>query len=133
MQAHNTVKKDDTIFISKDVNIISRHDELCSLFNNYYVDIVCETGTKDQIDDNDTCESCLSSHDEHPRVIQIIRNYMHRHHAINAEFNFNNFNVYVVKHHLMCLQTNKATGCDKLPSRPLKTGSDSLVTRHVTC
>ena len=80
----------------------------------------------DTIYQDDTCESCISDHDNH-RSIGQIRNLMKLAHTGETQFSFKTVDVTVIKKHLKNININKATGHDLLPPKLLKLGS------HILC
>ena len=44
-----TVVKDDNIFLSDKGNIVSNSDDLCRLFNKYYINVACNIVSNDGI------------------------------------------------------------------------------------
>ena len=80
----------------------------------------------DTIYQDDTCESCISDHDNHRSIFQI-RNLMNLAHTGETQFSFENVDVAVIRKHLKNININKATGHDLLPPKLLKLGS------HILC
>ena len=80
----------------------------------------------DTIYQDDTCESCISDHDNHRSICQI-RNLMNLAHTGETQFSFENVDVAVIRKHLKNININKATGHDLLPPKLLKLGS------HILC
>ena len=75
----------------------------------------------DTIYQDDTCESCISDHDNHRSICQI-RNLMNLAHTGETQFSFENVDVAVIRKHLKNININKATGYDLLPPKLLKLG-----------
>ena len=123
--SHKNIIKDDNISLYYDGKVVSEPADVCRLFNDYYINVACNIGTVDEIDAYDTSESCISRHAKHPSIT-LIRTSMQETQPENMEFNFNTVNVQAIKDHLQCLNSKKATGYDKLPSRLLKVGSNTL-------
>ena len=74
----------------------------------------------DTIYQDDTCESCISDHDNH-RSIGQIRNLMKLAHTGETQFSFKTVDVTVIKKHLKNININKATGYDLLPPKTTQT------------
>ena len=80
----------------------------------------------DTIYQDDTCESCISDHDNH-RSIGQIRNLIKFAHTGETQFSFKTADVALIKKHLNIININKATSHDLLPPKLLKLGS------HILC
>ena len=120
------INKDDNIFLSYDGEIVNNTNDICRIFNNYFTHIANSIGVDDTIYQYDTCESCISDHDNHRSICQI-RNLMNLAHTGETQFSFENVDVAVIRKHLKNININKATGHDLLPPKLLKLGS------HILC
>ena len=120
------INKDDNIFLSYDGEIVNNTNDICRIFNNYFTHIANSIGVDDTIYQDDTCESCISDHDNHISICQI-RNLMNLAHTGETQFSFENVDVAVIRKHLKNININKATGHDLLPPKLLKLGS------HILC
>ena len=120
------INKDDNIFLSYDGEIVNNTNDICRIFNNYFTHIANSIGVDDTIYQDDTCESCISDHDNHRSICQI-RNLMNLAHTGETQFSFENVDVAVIRKHLKNININKATGHDLLPPKLLKLGS------HILC
>ena len=57
-----------TIYLSNDLEIVNSTNDICRIFNNYFTHIANSIGVDDTIYQDDTCESCISDHDNHRSV-----------------------------------------------------------------
>ena len=119
------INKDDNLFLSNDGEIVNNPNDLCRMFNSYFTHIANSIGVDDTIYQDDTCESCISDHDNHRSVCQI-RNMMKLAHTDETHFSFKTVDVAVIKKHLKNIKINKATGHDLLPPKLLKLWSPIL-------
>ena len=115
-----TMMSNDGEIMSNDGEIVNNTNDICRIFNNYFTHIANSIGV------DDTCESCISDHDNH-RSIGHISNLMKLAHTGETQFSFKTVDVAVIKKHLKNIKINKATGHDLLPPKLLKLGS------HVLC
>ena len=120
------INKDDDISLSNDGEIVNNTNDICRIFNNYFTHIANSIGVDDTIYQDDTCESCISDHDNH-RSIGQIRNLMKLAHTGETQFSFKTVDVTVIKKHMKNININKARGHDLLPPKLLKLGS------HILC
>ena len=120
------INKDDNIFLSNDGEIVNNTNDICRIFNNYFTHIANSIGVDDTIYQDDTCESCISDHDNH-RSIGQIRNLMKLAHTGETQFSFKTVDVAVIKKLLKNINIIKATGHDLLSPKLLKLGS------HILC
>ena len=65
------IDKDDNIFLSNDGEIVNNTNDICRICNNYFTHIANSIGVDDTIYQDDTCESCISDHDNHRSIGQI--------------------------------------------------------------
>ena len=89
------INKDDHIFLSNDGEIVNNPNDICRIFNNYFTRSANSIGVDDTIYQDDTCESCISDHDNH-RSIGQIRNLMNLAHNGETQFSFENVDVAVI-------------------------------------
>ena len=93
------INKDDNIFLSNDGEIVNNTNDICRIFNNYFTHIANAIGVDDTIYQYDTCESCISDHDNH-RSIGQIRNLMKLARTGETQFSFKTVDEAVIKKHL---------------------------------
>ena len=99
------INKDDNIFLSNDGEIVNNTNDICRIFNNHFTHIANSIGVDDTIYQDDTCESCISDHDNH-RSIGQIRNLMKLAHTGETQFSFKTVDVAVIKKHLKNININ---------------------------
>ena len=123
--SNKCINKDDNIILKKDGDVVNKPEDICNIFNNYFVNITSEIGYDDTISEDDNCESCVNTHNDHSSI-DIINDYSQRNRTNISEFCFLNVDIKTVSKHLHNLKCKKATGCDNLPSKILKIGSSIL-------
>ncbi len=120
--SHKQIKKDDSIIISDNGNIINKTPDICKLFNEYFINVTSHIGSDDRLSFDDNTQSCITTHREHPSIQRILNN-----HTINDnDFHFEPVNVSSIQTLLSKLNSKKATGPDMLPAKLLKCGSDIM-------
>ena len=105
--------------------IVNNTNYLCRILNYYFTHIANSIGVDYTVYHDDTCESCVSDHDNHISIGQI-RN-LKLPHTGETYVSFKTVDVAVIKKHMENIKINKATGYDLLPPKLLKLGS------HILC
>ena len=103
--------------------VIREPNQLCNVFNDYFVNIAKDIGINDPIKSDDTIESIISQYMHHSSIETIKENY----NGISG-FNFK----CVTSDYILCLlnklNARKATGFDNIPPKLLRLGSDIPLT-----
>ena len=101
----------ESIIIKTDDGLESDQQKVCDLLNDFYINIAKNIGINNstQIDT------------EHPSISKIIENNQNQ-----TTFNFSHITPEITKKHLKKLNPKKATGCDNIPPKILRTSADTI-------
>jgi hypothetical protein len=119
------MSSNDNIMLLENEQIIREPSELCNLFNDYFTHIAQDIGINDPISPNDTVNSIIADYENHPSIELIKQNIEH---PDNVKFQFHHVSQDLVLSILKRLNVKKATGCDNIPPKLLRMGSDVLCT-----
>ena len=78
-----SMSSNDNIMLLENDEILREPQELCNVFNEYFVNIAKEIGVNDRITLDDSVTSIIIEHDSHPSIDLIRRN-----HANDSNFQF---------------------------------------------
>ena len=102
--------------------LITKPEEVCSVFNDYFINIAHDLKESDEVNDK-SVSSIVKFYQNHPSVVNInAQNDIEN----SRTFKFHKVTPDAVKKSIHKLKTGKASGYDKLPSRILKIGSEIL-------
>ena len=120
MISHKSIFKNDNIILKQNDDVITKPNEIVDCFNEYFINMAVHIGPDDSVPIDDDVFSCVEKYDNHDGIVNIRRQMENNN--MNS-FHFSNINVDTVQHHLQKLNLKKATGCDMLPAKLLKSGS----------
>jgi len=112
------------IVLSQGNDIINDDNDVCEMFNTYYVNVTDTIGNEAPLSHSDNIIDIISEYSNHPSILQI------REHVgfdtANNPFNFRRVTSAEIKKKLNGLNVRKATGYDEMPARFLKLGANVL-------
>ena len=115
------MSSNDNIMLLENYEILREPQELCNVFNEYFVNIAKDIGVNDRITLDDSVTSIITEHDTHPSIDLIRRN-----HANDSNFQFSDVSSNDIRTILKKLNIRKATGCDNIPPKLLRIGAEIL-------
>ena len=100
--------------------------ELCNVFNEYFVNIAKDIGVNDRITLDDSVTSIISEHDNHPSIDLIRRNHANEtSSSVMCRMISNNIRTILKK-----LNIRKATGCDNIPPKLFTNWRNNIMLPH---
>ena len=108
------ISSSSTVLIENGV-IISDPKDVCPVFNAYVSSIAEYIGKPDYIKDNESIESVIERHSNHPSVLQISQNF-----NVIDTFEFTTVAEVQVEKQIKSVNPKKATGYDQIPPRIIK-------------
>ena len=115
-------KSHQNIILNEEGRIVTSRDEVCEIFNSFFSTVADNIGEPDPIEvgDDDPLGKLINKHERHPSIIAI------KEMGWDEEFNFKAVKRKHVRQTLMKINPYKATGCDQLPGKTVKTCADEL-------
>ena len=108
-------RTDCDVVLKEDGNIVSVQNQVCKLFNKYYVSAATAIGQPDTISDGCTLDEVLEKHKVHPSV-----KYIGDELRMESTFELQLVNEQTVRSKLLKINVKKATGWDNIPPKILK-------------
>ena len=117
----------NSVILKEGPNIVTDSNELADIFNGYFSTIANEIGQPDYIDHDDTVESIIQRHINHPSIVEI-----KAHNNCENIFKFKPVTPDQVLKQMSTVNIRKATGHDNVPPKIIKLCAPELAPYFTT-